>query len=126
MHTPAAVASIAACAVVMLQGCGGGMTPTPGPVLPEYQCTGECHIHTECESHGDHDHVHYDQHDCVMEPAEPDGSCAAYAAAWEAMTSEEQNCHTASVCCSASNETDTTMCATKDSGGCTGNAVEMV
>jgi len=110
-------------------GCMGSNpapTPAPAPELPDYQCTGSCHIHSECESHGDHDHVHYHHHDCVMDPADPSGSCADYAAAWGAMTAAERECHTATLCCAASNGTDTAMCETKDGSGCTGSSVEMV
>jgi len=119
MHTVAAVVTsvVAACAVVTLQGCGGGgeetttaPTPAPTPKLPDYQCTGACHIHTECELHDGHDHVHYHQHDCKMEPPSPEGSCADYSAQWESKTEAEKKCHQSLVCCRASNRTDTVMC----------------
>merc|ERR1719330_777199 len=122
MHAPAPAAfavSVAACALVGLQGCGP-TTPAPSPEsLPEYECAGGCHIHTECEPHGDHDHVHYEQHGCAMSPTAPSGSCAAYAEAWGAMTAEEKQCHTATLCCAASDGNDTASCATKDSSECT-------
>jgi len=56
-----------------------------------------------------------------MLPEDPDGSCADYAAAWEAMTEAEQDCHTATLCCAASNGTDSVMCDMKDGPGCTGS-----
>merc|ERR1712014_376863 len=94
MHvSTAAAAFVAACVVMVLQGCGGGgETPAPGPMYPEYTCTSPCVIVSECESHGDHDHVHYSQTDCVMEPADPSGSCADFAAAWAAMDANQRMC----------------------------------
>merc|ERR1711972_1004649 len=119
MHAPAAAAAlIAACAVVVLQGCGGE-TPAPGPVWPEFQCTGACMVHTECEEHdGDHDHIHYHQHDCVMEPEAPDISCDEFTTTYSGFTDNEKLCYEAQVCCAASNNTDIGKCATAGGSMC--------
>merc|ERR1711920_373108 len=53
-----------------------------------------------------------------MGPTDPEGSCAAYADAYAAMTDEEKACKQAMVCCEATNGTDTAMCTMKDSAGC--------
>merc|ERR1719336_1150226 len=37
------------------------------------------------------------------------------------MTEAEQECHTATLCCAASNGTDTALCDVKDGSGCTGS-----
>merc|ERR1712039_865297 len=68
--------------------------------------------------HGDHDHVHYDQHDCAVLPEDPAGSCAEVADGWEAMTDAEKECQTATLCCEATNGADTANCAIKDGSGC--------
>merc|ERR1740123_1142984 len=130
MNVPAAAAAlIAACAVVVLQGCGSCEAPAPAPTqLVEFTCSGSCVVHAECWSQGEMDRVFYLPHDCasVAPQAAPSGSCADYAAAREAMDSNAQQCQRSTVCCAASNNADVGNCAIAGGSMCSGSKVEMV
>lgn len=81
--------------------------------LPDYSCEDGCHLHYEC--HGDHIHIH--SHDCNSTPADPSGTCTAFATAWAGKTVSEQECEEANLCC-ASSLAAPTACAKAGSSDC--------